>query len=315
MRSHRLRTALAALAAVVFVVGGAALLLSAAACTPDEAGEDVHASNPDADAYDERVAAEHAGDSPVAGAAGEAAEGVEVTTREVVYGTAGGNELRGYLAQPAGAESRPDDGLPALVVIHEWWGLNDNVETMARMFAQQGYETLAVDLYGGEVADSPERARELTQTVDEAAALANLEAAVSYLTGELGAPSVGVVGWCFGGGWSLQAALAMPQEIDAAVMYYGRPVTERARLARLEAPLLGIFGAEDSSIPVDQVRQLESTLQDLGKQAEVHVYEGAGHAFANPSGERYEPEAARDAWQKTLAFLDRHLKQGGGGTG
>lgn len=297
--AHRaLHRALTALAAVVLVTLGTA-------CSPGA----------EEDTYDERVAAEHEGDRPVAGAAGEAADDVEVNTREVVYGTVDGIELRGYLAQPAGAELRPDDGLPGLIVIHEWWGLNDNVETMARMFAQQGYETLAVDLYGGEVAEDPDRARQLTQAVDEEQARANLAQAARYVSDELGAPRLGVVGWCFGGGWSLQAALAMPQQVDAAVVYYGRPVTERDRLAQLDAPLLGIFGAEDSSIPVDRVRQLESTLEDLGKDAEIHVYEGAGHAFANPSGDRYEPEAARDAWEKTTAFLAEHLKSSGAGTG
>lgn len=300
--AHRaLHRALTAIAAVLLVPLGTA-------CSPGaEEAED--------GTYDERVAAEHEGDRPVAGAAGEATDDVELNTREVVYGTVDGVELRGYVAQPAGAELRPDDGLPGLIIIHEWWGLNDNVETMARMFAQQGYETLAVDLFGGEVAEDPDRARQLTQAVDEAKARENLDQAVRYLSDELQAPRVGVVGWCFGGGWSLQAALAMPDQIDAAVVYYGRPVTERDRLAQLDAPLLGIFGAEDSSIPVERVRQLESTLQDLGKEVEVHVYEGAGHAFANPSGDRYEPEAARDAWEKTTAFLAEHLKSSAAGTG
>jgi carboxymethylenebutenolidase len=292
---HRgLRPALAAAAALLLVAGSA--------CSPRGSEEAEDGS------YDERVAAEHAGDRPVAGAAAEAAEDVEVTTREEVYGTLDGRELRGYLAQPAGAELRPDDGLPGLLVVHEWWGLNDNVETMARMFAQQGYETLAVDLFGGEVAEDPDRARQLTQAVDESKARDNLRQAVRYVAEELQAPRVGVVGWCFGGRWSLDTALAAPADVDATVVYYGQPVTERDRLARLEAPFLGIYGAEDSSIPVDQVRRLESTLRDLGKDVEVHVYDGAGHAFANPSGDRYEPEAARDAWEKTLAFLAEHLK-------
>lgn len=275
----------------------AALLALAAACA--RGGDD----------YDERVAEEHATDSPVPAAAeavGAAGEDVEVTTREIVYGTADGRELRGFLAQPAGAELRPDDGLPGLILIHEWWGLNENIETMARRFAERGYVALAVDLYRGEVAEDPERARELTQTVEEEPALENLRQAARYLAQEQRSPRIGVVGWCFGGAWSLQAALGLPDEIDAAVVYYGRLVDDR--LAQLEAPLLGIFGAEDSSIPVEDVRRFESTLQELGKDAEIHLYEGAGHAFANPSGERYVPEAAEDAWEETLTFLAEHLK-------
>lgn len=287
------------------VLAAALLIVLAAACAREggEAGA--------GDDYDTRVAAEHEGDRPAAAAAeaiGAAGDDVEVIAEEVVYGSADGRELRGFLAQPAGAEQRPDDGLPGLILIHEWWGLNDNMETMARRFAEQGYVALAVDLYGGEVAEDPERARRLTQTVEEGPALDNLRQARRYLAEEQRSPRVGVVGWCFGGAWSLQSALAMPDQLDAAVVYYGRLVTERDRLARLDTPLLGIFGAEDSSIPVEDVRRFESTLQELGKDAEIHVYDGAGHAFANPSGERYEPEAAQDAWEKTLVFLAEHLK-------
>ncbi|HEX2252786.1 MAG TPA: dienelactone hydrolase family protein [Thermoanaerobaculia bacterium] len=274
----------------------------AAACTPEEAAEDVQTDDLGTDAYAERMASEHAGDSPVPGAAGEAEDGVEVTTERVTYARVGGEELTGYLARPAGGAPAP-----GLIVIHEWWGLNENIEAMARMLAQQGYTALAVDLYG-ETAQTPERARELTQSVDEAAARDNLRQAYRYLDQEAGAPRVGVIGWCFGGGWSLKTALMLPGELDAAVVYYGQLITDRAELAKLETPLLGIFGAEDQGIPVTGVRELERVLADLGKDAEIHVYEGAGHAFANPSGERYEPEAARDAWQRTLAFLAEHLE-------
>ncbi|HEX2164441.1 MAG TPA: dienelactone hydrolase family protein [Thermoanaerobaculia bacterium] len=311
MRTRRRPTA-AALAAAALPLAALLGLLLAAGCARGGGDEEQAAGT---ETYDERVAAEHEGDRPIPGASTEETEDVEVTTREVTYATVGGREATGYLAFPAGAELRPDDHLPGLVLIHEWWGLNDNVETMARMFARHGYQALAVDLYGGEVADDPERARALTQSVDQAAALDNLRQAVDYLSDDLGAPRVGVLGWCFGGGWSLQAALAMPDDLDAAVVYYGRLVTEPAELEPLAAPLLGIFGGEDSSIPVDQVRRFESALDEMGKDAEVHVYEGAGHAFANPSGDAYQPEASRDAWEKTLAFLEQHLKEPGGGTG
>ncbi|HUO87295.1 MAG TPA: dienelactone hydrolase family protein [Thermoanaerobaculia bacterium] len=286
--------------------GLALALCLGAACARDEGADDA--------SYDERVAAEHAGDRPVPGAAGEATENIEVSSREVVYATVDGREVTGYLAYPAGAELRPDDGLPGLVVIHEWWGLNDNVETMARMFAQQGYEVLAVDLYG-EATDDPDRARELTQTVDREQALDNLRQAVRYLRDETRSPRVGVLGWCFGGGWSLAASLEMPEELDATVVYYGRLVTERDELRRLGTPLLGIFGADDSSLPVAQVRRFEATLEELGKDAEIHLYEGAGHAFANPSGDNYRPDASQDAWDETLAFLAEHLQDSEAETG
>lgn len=136
----------------------------------------------------------------------------------------------------------------------------------------------------------------------------NLRQAHAYLESELEPEAkIGVIGWCFGGGWSLQLALMMQKKLDAAVIYYGRLITESKRLSRLQAPVLGIFGSEGHGISVDAVREFESALQDLGKAAEIHVYEGASHAFTNPSGNRYNAEAADDAWQKTLAFLRQHL--------
>jgi carboxymethylenebutenolidase len=118
-----------------------------------------------------------------------------------------------------------------------------------------------------------------------------------------------VIGWCLGGGGSLRTALDMGDEIDAAVVYYGRLLTDPEILANLRSPLLGLFGAEDSGIPVDTVRQFETVLAELGQDAEIVVHEGAHHAFGNPSGTRYQPEAARDAWARTLAFFDEHLRE------
>lgn len=257
---------------------------------------------------DDAMAREHQDDRPEPSPAAAAEPAAEVSADPVIYSTADGRMVTGYLARPVQAE-RP---LPGLLVIHEWWGLNDNVRAMTRRLAAEGYVALAVDLYGGEVAETPERARALVGTVDGARALQNLEGARAHLAARLGATGdredrIGVIGWCFGGGWSLRAALAMPREIDASVVYYGGPVTDRAELAKLEAPLLGIFGAEDGSIPLTAVRELESTLRDLGKTVEIHVYEGAGHAFANPSGTRYHPEAAEAAWRETVDFLSEHL--------
>lgn len=122
-------------------------------------------------------------------------------------------------------------------------------------------------------------------------------------------PSIGVVGWCFGGGWSLQTALALGDGIDATVIYYGRLVTDPAELEPLTSPVLGIFGSLDQGIPVETVREFESALDSLGKEATIHVYEGADHAFANPSGTRYNAEAAEDAWEKTMAFFAQNLRR------
>lgn len=247
--------------------------------------------------YVDAMAREHAGDTPVpAAAAGASAEGV--STRTVQFGSGDG-----YLAQPAG---EPRAGL---VVIHEWWGLNDNIRTMTRRLAAEGYLALAVDLYRGEVAENAGEARALMQSLmdDQAYARLQLGAAYGWLKNEGRVEQVGSIGWCLGGGMSLRLALDMPEALDAVVVYYGRPVTDPAELAPLRAPLLGIFGAQDQGIPVETVREFETRLEALGKDAEIVIYEEADHAFANPSGTRYQPEAAEDAWRRTLVFLDERL--------
>ncbi len=257
-----------------------------------------------ADDYAERMAEEHADDAPVASPAAAAEPAAEVATERVVYAGEGEGEVRGFLARPAGAE-----GAPGMIVIHEWWGLNENIESMARQLAGEGYLALAVDLYGGQVAADRDGARALmTAAMDDRARLEeNLRQAYRYLE-EQGAAKVGSIGWCFGGGWSLETALLLPGELDAAVVYYGRVVTDRERLAALTTPVLGHFGSEDGGIPIDGVREFESLLQELGKDARIHVYDGADHAFANPSGTRYHAEAAEQAWARTLAFLEETLK-------
>jgi carboxymethylenebutenolidase len=212
--------------------------------------------------------------------------------------------LRGYLvAPPTGAESAP-----GVVLIHEWWGLNDNIRAMADRLADAGYRALAVDMYGGQAAETPEGARALMEAAmaDPSAGVAILERAVAFLR-EGGAPQVGTIGWCFGGGWSLRAGLTQGEAVDAVVVYYGHVPTEASELASLQAPLIGFFGAEDGGIPVADVRAFEAALQANEARAEIHVYEGAGHAFANPSGANYQAAPAQDSWARTLAFFAEHL--------
>jgi carboxymethylenebutenolidase len=262
------------------------------------------AAAPAADGYADSMAREHADDRPEPAAAGDAAGAATVDGEEVAYAVLDGTPVTGYLARA--------DGTAAVLVIQEWWGLNDNIRTMARELAAEGYTALAVDLYEGELATDPERARELvTSALQRTDRLAeNLRQAHRYLSEELGMEEIGVIGWCFGGGWSLQTALLLGPELDAAVLYYGRIETDPAALAPLAAPLLGHFGAEDDSIPVEEVRAFEAAAGEAGKEVTVHLYEGAGHAFANPSGSAYDAEAADTAWERTLAFFDRHLRSG-----
>ena len=191
------------------------------------------------------------------------------------------------------------------------------MKQMAQRLAGEGYRVLAVDMYNGKVATTPQEAREYMQEVvsNTGAGVSNLRSAAQYLRVRQRASRVGVVGWCFGGAWALQSALLLHDEIDATVMYYGRVVTERDRLSMLDSPLLGLFGAEDRSIPVSDVQQMEATLKELGKSVETHVYPGAGHGFANPSGQAHNAQAAEDAWRRTTAFLGQHLRTAGAAAG
>ena len=263
------------------------------------------------DEYGEAMSREHADDLPTPTPLTTSSSTADVVTEEVVYATVDGTPVTGFLARPDSAAMGTDaEAMPGIIVIHEWWGLNDNIRAMAEKLAAEGYVALAVDLYSGDVAETPEQARSLmSASMERGPALtSNVKQAYDYLAGQPGTEDIGVIGWCFGGGWSLRTALALPDAIDAAVIYYGQLVTDPDQLATLDMPILAFFGAEDGSIPLTQVHAFERTLDSLGTAATVEVYEGAGHAFANPSGERYVPAAAEDAWQKTLAFFDRYLK-------
>ena len=256
------------------------------------------------DDYTEKMAKEHEGETPVANASADYEPRMPVETETVEYATVDGNTITGYMAKAEEA----DRELPGIIVIQEWWGLNDNIRMMTRRLAGEGYAALAVDLYSGNVADNSQDARKYMSQVNSENTVDNLKQARQFLADQTGSDDIGVIGWCFGGGWSLQSALAMPDKIDATVIYYGRLVNDKEKLQKLDMPILGIFGAEDRGIPPEQVKEFESQLKDLGKTVDVNIYEGAGHAFANPSGERYNEDAAKDAWEKTVAFFNENLK-------
>lgn len=210
---------------------------------------------------------------------------------------------RAYLALPSGEGPHP-----ALVVIHEWWGLNDNVKHWTDRFAAEGYAALAVDLYGGRVATTADEAMGLMKGVDQEQALARMKAAEAFLRSDprVRATKVGAIGWCFGGSQALQLALNDP-DLAAAVLYYGRLVTDPERLRSIRAAVLGVFGARDRSIPQETVDAFERGLEQAKVAHEVHRFD-ADHAFANPSNPRYQSEAAADAWARARTFLARHLR-------
>ena len=255
----------------------------------------------------EKMSEEHKKDQPTPSPAASLEPRQPVEAEEVVYANLEGQEIRGYLARPAAKAEGP---LPAILVIQEWWGLNDNIRAMTRRFAGEGYVALAVDLYEGKLATDPQQARALLQEsmAKTGRLLDNLKQAHKFLEEKHKAEKIGVVGWCFGGGWSLQTAIHLPDGIDAAVIYYGRVVTEAAELAPIKAPILGLFGELDKGIPVEGVRAFEAKLKELGKEATIVIYPEADHAFANPSGQRYNEAAASDAWKKTTDFFASKLR-------
>ncbi|RXK47009.1 dienelactone hydrolase family protein [Halorientalis pallida] len=212
---------------------------------------------------------------------------------------------QGYLARP---DAEGDH--PAVVMVHEWWGLNQNIRHMADILAGQGYVVFAVDLYEGRVASNSSYAAELSGEVrenpDEAVQkMRQATAGVRNLSSTTN--RVASLGWCFGGGQSLQLSLS-EAELNATVIYYGTLATDRDTLRQIDEPVLGIFGSEDQVVGIESVREFNQTLGELGVEREIYVYEDARHAFANPSGESFRPEATRNAWSKTLRFLNRTLR-------
>lgn len=224
---------------------------------------------------------------------------------EIVHFKSGPETVTGYLAVPG----KP--GLhPALVVIQEWWGLNAWVKEQARDFAQQGYVALAPDLYHGKVATTPAEARKLMQSMPRERAIRDLKAAYDFLARmpNVNKQKIGSVGWCMGGGLSLQLAIHEPR-LAACVVNYGSLPTDRTEVEKIQAPVLGNFGADDRGIPPSAVHAFEKAMHAAGKKFDARIFEGAGHAFENPNNKgRYRPEAAREARARTLAFFNKILK-------
>lgn len=233
--------------------------------------------------------------------------GIALLEQQLAYGEAEQRNLVGFLAVPADVVEPP----PGLLVIHEASGLNEDIKSITRELAGQGYIALAVDLYGGEIASTPDEARRLMATVVRApeAAQANLRQAYEYLERYALSPRVGVIGWNLGGDLALQAAILLPDRLDALVLYYGQVVTNPEELRPLQMPVLGFYGALDESIPIADARAFRSVLASLGKNARIVTYPDAGHAFANPSARTYNLARATAAWELTLGFLAEHLQQ------
>jgi carboxymethylenebutenolidase len=233
-------------------------------------------------------------------AASLAASGKEVSYKS------GDETVKGILYTPAGRGP-----FPGIVVIHEWWGLNDWVKEQAAKLADQGYAALAIDLYRGKVADNPDTAHELMRGVPEDRALRDLHAAVEFLRSQPNVKKdrIGSIGWCMGGGYSLDVALQEPT-LTATVINYGHLATDPAALGKISAAILGNFGAQDKGIPPEDVKKFEASLKQAGKKVDIKIYPDAGHAFENPNNkDGYRADDAADAWHRTVSFLASTLKK------
>jgi carboxymethylenebutenolidase len=228
-----------------------------------------------------------------------------VISERLPYAEVGEELVYGHFVFPADMV----EPLPAVIVIHEWWGLTDTVQAMADRLAAEGYIVLAVDLFGGKVATSVAEARKLTIEVveDRERAEENIRQAYQFVDSVAEAPTVGSLGWGFGGGWSLNTALLFPDDLDAMVIYYGQVTGEDEELRPLDVPMLGFFGDKDRATPISSVKEFEDALARLRKNFAIHIYPGAKDSFADPGASSYDAEVAEDAWLKTLEFFAENL--------
>lgn len=206
------------------------------------------------------------------------------------------------------------DPLPAVVMIHERWGLTDTIRARADELAAEGYIVLAVDLFKRKTTRSPAEARVfMAEAIENPDSLAeNVRNAIQFVSMTAGAPRTAVLGWGFGGTWAVHTASLMPDEVNAAIIYYGQVTTDEEKLRPVTAPILGLFGGKDRAVKLESVGELRVSLERLRKDFEIEIYPEAGSGFANPSSNKYDPVAAADAWRRTLEFLETHLAAASG---
>lgn len=217
---------------------------------------------------------------------------------------ANGGTAKGYLAEPEGSG-------PGLVVLQEWWGLDDSVRKLVDRFAEEGFVAIAPDLYHGETTEQPDEAEQKLMALDMDEAEKEMRGAVKALLEHPKCDgTVGSVGFCMGGGLSIWAAATNP-DIGAAVTYYYVMPHGKPDFSNIDAPVLGHFGTNDDFVSVEDAKALESELQEAGVEAAFEFYEGAGHAFANDHDRlgTYHEDHSEDAWRKTVDFFKRHLSK------
>lgn len=217
----------------------------------------------------------------------------------IVYDTPDGKTANGYFIRAAEKTNK------WVLVFHEWYGLNDYIKQESDILKEKlgSVNILAIDLYDGKVADNRDDAAKYMQSVDQDRAINIIQGALNYCGDNA---EIGTIGWCFGGGWSLNAALLAGTNAEACVMYYGMPSDDVEKLKTLDCPVLGIFAEQDGHITVEIVEQFKDNMKTAGEELTVHMYNSA-HGFANPSNPKYDEQARTDAMDKTVTFLMNNL--------
>jgi len=238
------------------------------------------------------------------------ASALAATPKNVSY-KSGSETVQGILYAPDGKGP-----FPGIIVIHEWWGLNDWVKEQASKLADQGYVALAIDLYRGKVATTHNEEHEFMGGVPQDRAARDLQAAFAYLQSQpnVKKDKIGAIGWCMGGGYALHMALDQPKLAADIVNYgvadYASLAKDESALKKINAPILGLFGQQDRGIPADEVNNFAEQSGKLEKEVDITIYPDAGHAFENPNNkDGYRPKDAADAWKKIVSFFAANLKQ------
>ncbi len=224
------------------------------------------------------------------------------TTRETFEGD--GLKVEAFVARPEDAQKAP-----AIIIVHEWWGLNQHIEDVAQRFAEEGFIAVAPDLYEGRTTKDAQEAAKLMGALKQEDGLARLQVVLKRLRATPEVASVGVTGFCMGGTFAL--SLACHAKVEAAAPFYGDVPADTSVIGKLSCPVLFIGAEKDQWITLDKMNRLDAALKQYRKEGEVRIYKGADHAFFNDTRpEVYSRADAEDAWKRVIEFFNKHLRKG-----
>jgi len=227
----------------------------------------------------------------------------DIETSTVTY-VSGTDTVSAYLAVP-----KSEGKHPALIVIHEWWGLTPWMKSNADSFAKKGYAALAIDLFRGKSTSDPKEAMEMVKSLSKDRAIVDLKTAFDYLSNlpNVDNQKIGSIGWCFGGGYSFQAAINIPR-LKMCIINYGTVSSDENVIKNIHCPVLCIHGDEDKAISPDSIKAFDKAAKSIGLNVDVEFFPGMGHAFMNPGNPGYKKETVDEAWKDIYAFMDKNLK-------